>query len=74
MYIFLIAFHSLEIAEAYLAAQVPVNENITTSPLHITCAWLSFITIVMLIAYVRVVEICDKAGEFLQQQQQKWKK
>lgn len=62
MYICLVALHSIEIAEAYLAAEVPVNENITASPLHTTVAWTSLAAAAALIAYVRVVEIYDRAG------------
>lgn len=62
MYICLVAMHSLEVAEAYLAAEVPVNENITASPLHTALAWTSCAAAVALIAYVRVVEIYDRAG------------
>lgn len=52
-----------KLAEAYLAREITIIENITVSPLQLTHAWMSFISIVAMIAFVRICEVHDKSGE-----------
>lgn len=52
-----------ELAEAYLAVGITVTESITISPLQITYAWMSFISTIALIAFVRICEVYDKSGK-----------
>lgn len=52
-----------ELAEAYLALGITITESITISPLQITYAWMSFISTVALIAFVRICELYDKSGK-----------
>lgn len=56
--------HIFQIGEAHLAAaSVPINENISVSPMQIIYAWISFTFAVALIAYVRIIEIYDRPGK-----------
>lgn len=59
----LILTNVFELAESYLSVQIIPNENISISPLQIAYAWMSFITTMELIGFIRVCEIYDKAGE-----------
>lgn len=59
----LIFTNIFEVAESYLAVDITIDENISISPLQIAYAWMSFATTMILIAFVRICEICDKAGE-----------
>lgn len=52
-----------ELAEAYLAVEITITESITISPLQITYVWMSFISTIALIAFVRICELYDKSGE-----------
>lgn len=62
----LIFINVFEVAESYLAVDITIDEDISISPLQITYAWMSFISTLILIAYVRICELYDKAGEFKQ--------
>lgn len=64
MLLFIIAF---EVAESYLAVNITPDENISISPLQITYAWMSFVSVVALIAFIRLCEIYDKAGEWVRE-------
>lgn len=59
----LILANIFELAESYISADITPNENISISPLQITCAWLSFGATLKLIVYARVCELYDKAGK-----------
>lgn len=52
-----------ELTEAYLSIGITITENITISPLQITYAWMSFMSTVALIAFVRICELYDKSGK-----------
>lgn len=59
----LILANIFELVESYISANITPNENISISPLQITCAWLSFLATLKLIVFARVCELYDKAGE-----------
>lgn len=59
----LIFTNIFEVAESYLAFDITIDENISISPLQIAYAWMSFAMTIILIAFVRICEIYDKAGE-----------
>ena len=52
-----------ELAEAYLAVEITITESITISPLQITYVWMSFLSTIALIAFVRICELYDKSGK-----------
>lgn len=52
-----------ELAEAYLAIGITITKSITISPLQITYVWMSFISIIALIIFVRICEVYDKSGK-----------
>lgn len=58
----LVISHIFEIAESYLATDIEAMESISMSPLQTTYAWISLIFVAVLIAFVRIAEIHDKAG------------
>lgn len=59
----LLLVNIFEVAESYLAVDIVVDENISTSPLQISYAWMSFVSTVAMIAFIRMCEMFDKSGE-----------
>lgn len=68
LYIILFVLATCEVAESYLAVELTsTQESYVISPLQIGYSWTSFISILLLIVFVRIVEIYDKAGKYPQQ-------
>lgn len=63
LHLILLLVNMSELAESYLALGIVINESITISLLQIPCAWLSFISTVLLIIFIRICEIFDKSGK-----------
>lgn len=63
VHIILLLINMFELAESYLAVGITIDNSITISVLQIPYAWLSFISTLGLIAFIRICEVFDKSGK-----------